>query len=42
MDIKFTLEDIEEIVEYNLSYGISILKTLNSLGRADLIDYFSN
>lgn len=41
MDYILTLQEIEEIVEYNISYGISVLKTLNDLGRFDLIDYFN-
>lgn len=41
MDYTLTIEDIEEIIEYNISYGISVIKTLNDLGRIDLIDYFN-
>tara|TARA_R110001632_G_scaffold92849_5_gene198117 strand:+ start:34 stop:177 length:144 start_codon:yes stop_codon:yes gene_type:complete len=42
MDYMENIEEIEEIIQWNLSYGISIVKTLNDLGRIDLIDYFTN
>lgn len=34
------IEEIEDIIEYNLSYGISAFETLTDLGHFDLIDYF--
>ena len=39
MDIK-QLEDIEDIINWNLSYNVSIEETLKEINRLDLINYF--
>lgn len=34
------LEEIEELVDYNKSYNVSVLETLELINRLDLKDYF--
>jgi hypothetical protein len=35
------IDEIEDLVSYNNSYGISIKHTLQFLNRLDLLDYFT-
>ena len=34
------LEEIEDLVSYNLNFNISVKETLESINRLDLIEYF--
>lgn len=36
------LEEIEELVYYNLSFNIEIKETLKYINRLDLLNYFNN
>ncbi len=36
------LEELEELVSYNLSYGISILETLNMFDFLEYKEYFED
>lgn len=40
MDSIEHLEDIEDLVYWNLSFNISIEDTLKDINRIDLINYF--
>ena len=37
--VNLTLDEIEELVFYNLSYGVSIKKTLEDIKRSELLEY---
>tara|TARA_R110000823_G_scaffold245737_1_gene369874 strand:+ start:290 stop:427 length:138 start_codon:yes stop_codon:yes gene_type:complete len=41
MDTIEKLEEIEELCDWNLSFGIPIKETLKSLKRLDLVELFS-
>lgn len=34
------IEEIEDLIGWNLSYNISVAETLADIGRMDLIDFF--
>lgn len=36
------LEEIEDLIFWNLSFNITIEETLKGIDRKDLIDYFKN
>tara|TARA_R100000388_G_scaffold16325_1_gene12868 strand:+ start:914 stop:1051 length:138 start_codon:yes stop_codon:yes gene_type:complete len=36
------IEEIEDLVSYNLSFGISIKKTLEDIKRLDLLEFFKD
>ena len=42
MDTIEYLEEVEELIDWNLSFGIPIKETLESLKRVDLVDLFNN
>ena len=42
MDTIEYLEEVEELIGWNLSFGIPIKQTLESLKRVDLVDLFNN
>ena len=35
------LDDIEELISWNLSFNVSVKDTLEGINRLDLLDYFS-
>lgn len=41
MDNIEYLGEIEELISWNLSYGINMIDTLKQIKREDLEDYFS-
>ena len=41
MDNIEYLDEIEELINWNLSYGINMIDTLKQINREDLEDYFS-
>ena len=41
MDNIEYLDEIEELISWNLSYGINMIDTLKQIKREDLEDYFS-
>ena len=36
------LEEIDELISWNLSFGVSVYETLFGIGRLDLLEYFEN
>jgi hypothetical protein len=36
------LEDLEDFLAYNLSYGVSIKDSLEEIKRLDLLEYFND
>ena len=36
-----SLDEIEELISWNLSYGINMIDTLKQIKREDLEDYFN-
>jgi hypothetical protein len=40
MDTLETLDEIEELIYWNLSFNISINDTLKMIDRLDLLNYF--
>ena len=41
MDNIEILDDIEEMISWNLSFNVSVKDTLEGINRLDLLDYFS-
>tara|TARA_R110002167_G_scaffold170407_1_gene368315 strand:- start:9 stop:149 length:141 start_codon:yes stop_codon:yes gene_type:complete len=41
MDNIEILDDIEELIAWNLSYDITLKESLTEINRLDLLDYFS-
>lgn len=37
-----TIDEIEELIYYNLSFNINVIDTLKSIERLDLLYYFSD
>ena len=40
MDAEEELDEIEELIDWNISFGIPIRDTLIGIDRLDLLDYF--
>ncbi len=36
------LEEIEDLIAYNLSYGVSLKDTLTEINKLDLLEYFED
>tara|TARA_B110000967_G_C18823671_1_gene530149 strand:- start:89 stop:214 length:126 start_codon:yes stop_codon:yes gene_type:complete len=41
MDNIEILDEIEDLIGWNLSYDISVKETLTEINRLDLLDYFT-